>query len=367
MTPAEKRAHREHIASQRKSAAAQERHEKKMLALFKKALRATGSKHGYRTNCSSRSAACTWSGGRSTRGAGSWKSLGKTPPLLLKIHSGGLAGDRYAEKSNGAMLISTNMMGRTAKDRAREFSLDIARHPMVSPLRLIFHVSLSRPEGFALTKDQWKEVVESWLLQIGAQGCNYASTLHTETPNHHCHLTFSRSKPDGSLLTDSNNRWTWRSALRMTERDLGLSMPVIPAPTDAHVPTSDRMVTAQRRAARLNLPDCFINPKSIQSALSNATDLEQFSQWLLAAGIETKQATKNSRVTGLLFQKQGSGQWLSGSSIAREFSLPRVLETLKSNAQSLNSAAQIRQRQQHQQAMRRIVDASTATGRERNF
>jgi hypothetical protein len=367
MTPTEKRAHRAHLASQRKSIAAQNRHEKKMLELFKKALRATGSRQGYRTNSSRRSASVTWSGGRSTRGAGTWKSLGKTPPLLLKIHTGGLAGDGYSEKQSGAEFVSSNMLGGTAKHRAREFAIDFARHPMVNPNRLIVHVSLSRPEGCSLSRKEWKQVVENWLSNVGAAGCNFVAFRHTETDNDHCHIIFSRSRPDGALLTDSNNRWAWRSALRKTECDLNLITPEIPRPTEHQVPTSDRMVNAQRRAVRLKLQSGFVEPAVVRSALESSTDLSSFKTCLSACGIEIQEAEKNGRKVGLLFRKIGSGQWLAGSSISRDFSLPQIEKSLSKNFESQWNASVERRKQQEQQAARRHVDASKPTTRERNL
>jgi len=367
MTPTEKRAHSAHLASQRKSIAAQNRHEKKMLELFKKALRATGSRQGYRTNNSRRSASVTWSGGRSTRGAGTWKSLRKTPPLLLKIHSGGLAGDGYSEKQSGAEFVSSNMLGGTAKLRAREFAIDFARHTMVNPNRLIVHVSLSRPEGCSLSRKEWKQVVENWLSNVGAAGCNFAAFRHTETDNDHCHIIFSRSRPDGTLLTDSNNRWSWRAALRITEREMNLVTPDIPRSKEALVPTSDRMVSAQRRAARLKLQSVFVEPVAVQNVLDSSVDFPSFKTRLSEIGIELQEAEKNGRKVGLLFRKGGSDQWLAGSSISRDFSLPQIEKSLLRNLESHRNAALERRKQQEQQAARRHANASKPTIRERNL
>jgi hypothetical protein len=334
MTPEEERAHRAHVASLRKNAAESDRQRKERLALLKKSMRSGVSKNGLRTYHSYSGGTKNWTSGRSTRGAGSWKELGKTPALLLKIHRGGVAGDAYASRQKDGELVATNMLGHTAKERKLEFALDAARHPMVNPIYLYFHTSLSRPEGGRLTIDQWKTIAQKWLKNFGAEGCNFLAIRHSNTANDHCHIIFSRSRPDGTLLSLSNNLWTWRAALRKTEGDLGLLPPDMPIPTDKHVPASDRMVNAERRAARLNLPDSFINPQHIQTALEGTANFDQLMKNLLNFGIQVRHAEKNGRVTGLLFQQSGSEQWLAGSSISRDFSLTKIQARLAANLQA---------------------------------
>ncbi len=72
-----------------------------------------------------------FTGARATRGQGSWKKSGRQVGLLIKIHAGGVAGDRYAEKSKDAEFVASNMLGRTATERVEEWSLNEARHPRV--------------------------------------------------------------------------------------------------------------------------------------------------------------------------------------------------------------------------------------------
>jgi hypothetical protein len=324
----DKKIERDHIASTRRQAAENERWAKKNMALFKKSLRGgrVGAKKG--SVGSSRSPGYF---GRATRGAGSWKSIGKTPALLLKIHRGGSHGDGYAEKQVGAEFIASNMLGSKAQERDRERLIDTARHPNVNPSNLFVHTSISQPTGHHLTLDGWKSVAEVWLRNVGAEGCLFAAIRHTNTGNDHCHITFSRARPDGTLVSMGNNRWKWRDALRKTELELGIAAIEQARPTESQTPSSDRMVNAQRRAARLNLKDCFIDPVVVESALAGATNATQFASALHDAGIKVKQAEKNGKVTGVLFQNNGSEQWLAGSSISRDFSLPRIRMRLESN------------------------------------
>lgn len=184
-----------------------------------------------------------------TRGQGTWVKSGRTVSLLLKIHSGGRIGDMYASKQAGADSIDTNMLGLDPVDRQSEFLLDQAKHPRVNPKNLFIHLSLSRPKGHDLHKDQWKSAVQRFLKKIGADG-NYVVVRHAATGNDHVHVIFSRSKKDGSLVSLSQNRWAWRQRVREVESELDIEVTDFEANTASSVPTSDKLVSAQRRALR---------------------------------------------------------------------------------------------------------------------
>lgn len=293
------------------------------------------------------------SGGRATRGQGSWSRAGKIPALLLKIHAGGRYGDKYAELQKGSQLIDSNMLGRDAAERAAEFDLDAARHPRVNKKNLFTHLSLSRPAGEDLTPERWQDLGRKFLKKIGADTCQFVCTRHTGTSNDHLHLTFSRSRLDGSLVSISNNRWAWRAAVRQVESELGITASDRPADVNRPVAaTSDRQVNAQRRAQRRGTPAGRIDPAVISQVLAWASTPEQFAAGLEAAGIRVKAAEKNGNVTGVLFQKNGADEWLAGSSISREFGLPKIRQALLKNEQEITMlrqrAALDRQRQQAQ-------------------
>lgn len=288
--------------------------------------------------------------GHATRGLGSW--AGRTVPLLYKKYKGSVRGDAYAEKSELSELICTNMLGRDATERAEEWRLNCARHPTVSPDRLIVHCSLSRPAGHPLSREDWRRAVESFLSGLGALGADFVARRHTETPHDHVHVTYSRSLPDGRILSDSNDFWRGRAAAHEAARALGL---LVDAPHDARraaaTPTSDRMINAQRRAARRRTQDSFIDPVQVRAALQSARALDSFAADLLARGIELKPSVKNGRTTGLLLRQVGAEEWLAGSSISREFSLPQVQAQIELNQQSLQRREQVRRSQQAPKAV----------------
>lgn len=328
-------------------AAQDRRHASKMAALARK----TGGGKGY--VFSARPARKKSRASRASRGQGSWTKAGKTPALLIQIHGGGEAGDGYAERQKGAQFIDSNMLGRDARERRAEFQLDTLRHPRVDPKNLFVHISLSRPPGEDLTAGQWRRVAAKFLRKIGADGCQFVCTRHAETKNDHLHLIFSRSRADGSLVSMSNNRWTWRAAIREVEAEMGITVAQRPADANRQVATSDAQVSASRRAQRRGTPSTHIDPSIIAGVLAQSSTPKQFAAGLKAAGIDAKEAEKNGKVQGILFKRNDAEEWLSGSSINREFSLPKIQAQIESNRQALLKREQELAMQRQREALDR--------------
>ena len=330
----------EMAAAARRQAAADARFSKEIAALEKKKSSGAGGR--------GRGAGGRTRGGGATRGAGTWKAKNLSPSLLLKVHKGSLAADSYSEKE-GAFLYS-NMLGLTAQERAKEWTLDAARAPRVDPKNLFKHLSFSRPEAQPLSPDQWRQTAKIFLTEIGAEGCQFVLQRHSNTKHDHVHLIFSRVKPDGSLVSDSNCFFRWRQATRSTERALALT-PGPPVLTDRPT-SSDLQINAARRSARRGTPDGWIDPNLVKAVLARSATPTEFSVRCRAAGIEVKKAEKNGRTTGLLFQKIGSDETLAGSTIGREFSLPQVLKQLEANRAEL--LKKDRQKQMQFQQRKRV-------------
>lgn len=255
--------------------------------------------------------------------AGIWNRAGKTVSLLYKKFEGSVLGDAYSLKDKTAQHVGTNMLGLTPQQRLEEFRLDYLRHPMVASQNLIVHISLSRPEGHALTIQQWHDAGKTWLKNIGAEGCNYTIARHPGR-NDHVHIVYSRSKPDGSLVSDSNDFWRGRAAAREAARSLGIEVAdFAPKPTQA--PPTDRAVSAHRRADRRGTKRAWVDPNIIHRVLSKSRNFEDFQQNLKTAGIDCKLATSSTgQTTGVLFRSADSSEFLAGSTLDRSLSLPKI-------------------------------------------
>lgn len=295
--------------------------EERRLALFKKGLKSGLPKRG--------AASPRRSAGRGRAGGG-----GKaTPAILMKVHKGGLAAARYAEGKG--QLLDTNLPFEPS-ERAAAWDRDKAHHPRVTTL--FQHLSFSRPAGQPLTDAQWSLFLQEWMAEAGFDGCKYAAWRHADTAHDHIHLVISRHRPDGGLVSAAHNFWKWRAATREAERAAGIPShaPALTRRQTEARPASDRAVSAQRRARRRGTPSAWVDPVTVRRALAVSHTPQQLKQALLRRGVELQvRLCAEGRPSGLLLRQAGSQEWLAGSSVARDFSLPRITATLQANQQAL--------------------------------
>jgi hypothetical protein len=311
---------------------------------------------------------------RATGRAGGRSKKNYTLGALARVHGGGLASDKYAERHG--KLIDTNMLSQSAIERLAEWMLDAAMRSDVDPKNLFKHVSISLPAGRTLSKDHWAELVRRWVVEIAGGNVNYVVQLHADqTRNEHVHITFSRVLKDkkdqkgrAKLVSDSFSHLKWTAALRKIQLEMvGEGVDVLKDVQHSDLPVeyqrsrhhSDRSVNGARRAERKGMPDAYIDADQVRRILSKCTTASDFKDRCLAIGIEVTTAEKNGRKTGILYSKTGSAQTLAGSSISRDLSLSSVEKALTTNAknrqngQTQNPAPQSQAKQNHQRPVQR--------------
>lgn len=269
---------------------------------------------------------------RATKNQGSWIKRGLSPTLLFKQHSGGRAGDPYAQMKS--LFSFSNMLSQTAQLRAEEFDLEVRRHPNSDPKTLFIHCSLSLPNGRKLNRRQWKSVVEGFLEEIGAAGCSFSAHVHSDK-NEHVHIIFSRSLPNGRLLSISWSYYAYReAAARVSDQILGGRTTQREVDKEISV-NSDLAVNANRRAKRRGTTPNHIDPETVLKAIANVKTIEALRSHLQTEGIEldiTRHDDGTAR--GILFKKSLAEEWLAGSSINRQLSLPNIIKRIEENSKS---------------------------------
>ena len=271
---------------------------------------------------------------RASRNAG---RSNKVWSLLSKAHRGGELADAYAAKKGE--IVSTNMLlSSSPKERAAEWDLECKKHPRVRKDRVVMHLTLSRPNGADLTSQKWGTVVQCFLREAGLEGAAHVAYLHTDTKCQHVHIVVSRSLPTGQLWSDSQDFYKFRDASERTVQVLNIEVEGTPSTSQA--PT-DRAVSAQRRANRRGTPSAWVDPQVVERALSRAKRLEELPALLLAEGVEFQlaQSPSGQITTGVLMRAKGSQEWLAGSSISRQLSLPAIQRQIELNAQRANAVA----------------------------
>ena len=118
------------------------------------------------------------------------------------------------------VLLDTNMDGATPAELAAEFRMmSDARRGISKP---VFHVSLSAAPGDQLTKGQWREIGQRYLAGMGFTDHQYVLIQHTDTEHDHVHIVTNRIGYDGSVASDSYDRWRGTALMRVIERDYSL-------------------------------------------------------------------------------------------------------------------------------------------------
>ncbi len=87
-------------------------------------------------------------------------------------------------------MIHSNMLGETVDELSREFAQTRKLKPNLQ--KCVYHASLSLPEGESLNKDQWGEVSQKYMKEMGFSGSQYMAVMHKDTEHQHIHIVASR-------------------------------------------------------------------------------------------------------------------------------------------------------------------------------
>jgi hypothetical protein len=284
---------------------------------------------------------------RASNGVGTWTAGGKQPALLIKLHGGGgPASDAYASRDPDSVVLSTNLVGLTARERASEWAADAAQHPRVNPQHVQLHFSISLAPSLSLDSDRWRSIVKRQLQLCGFEGSAFIAIRHPKHGHDHAHVVVSRSRPNGRLVSLSHGRWRFRTALRQVETEHSLM--AVDQPVNRPVRPTDVAVSALRRSRRCGTVPAWVDPQSIQAVVDASTNPAEFAVQLKERGIDIQITRKpDGRVRGVMFRVAGAAEWLAGTSISRELSLQKIQRQIELNAQARAQQLQCTQNEQH--------------------
>ncbi len=229
-------------------------------------------------------------------------------------------------------ILVSNLFSRTVSGLLSEFLIDARRRPGLK--ESVVHEILSWHPGRKPTKRELEKVAMMHLEKNGFKNCSFIVIQHNDTEHPHLHIFVSRVRPDGSVVSLSQNWKKWTANLRQIEIELCLPEP----PVSAVPAAGDKAVNAQRRAERRETASPIVDPAKVRAALSRSSSPEQLKNELEAAGIEiTTSTSDNGRVRGVLLRSAGAKEWLAGSSISRDLSLSKIEKTLAENRYRVNS------------------------------
>lgn len=148
--------------------------------------------------------------------------------MIAKTHMGrGFRGAlNYVLDKEGGRLIGGNMSGRSPRALATEFKAFREMRPKLK--KALAHTSLSAEIGAKLTDEQWQEIAQDFLQEMGfidpetGNDAGFVVARHSDTEHDHIHILASRIRIDGSVVSDSNNYQRQEKAMRLIEKKYGL-------------------------------------------------------------------------------------------------------------------------------------------------
>ncbi|KAB8315391.1 hypothetical protein SD81_032295 [Tolypothrix campylonemoides VB511288] len=235
----------------------------------------------------------------------------------------------YLESSPGSRLIGGNMSGRNALELAREFKLSRQLNPEVE--RAVYHVSLSAAKSDRLDDDQWCEIANKYMEQMGFDSNQFATYRHNNTDDDHIHIVASRIRFDTSLVV--NDSWDYvrsEKVLRELEKEYGLTQ-VQGSREKLARTTSTGQIRRMRReqqeyenGKRATPPELPIKEK-LQELIDHATTdhptMPQLIERLQLLGVEVRHGfTRNGKSKGISYLMDG--QAFSGSQLGSAYTFP---------------------------------------------
>lgn len=263
--------------------------------------------------------------------------------MILKIKLGagtGLRLDQYVTGKPGAVILATNMAGKTPRERAAELAGLRSAKPDLQKTN--GHLVLSHdPLLPDLTPDQWRTAIDIARDAHDMRDAPFCAVLHVDSDHRHVHVFFLRIRPgDNSVVSDSHSFRKNETGARRIERELGLPAPT-PVPKKDKVGDRRAVENATRRGRRKQQTkgEKFMEVTELRAridhALAESDSVDKFGVQLAIEGIE---ARWSANLSGIEYKPREASTWLKGSSVRRDLSARGVMLVLERNA-SLRAAA----------------------------
>lgn len=240
--------------------------------------------------------------------------------------------------------LDSNMAGQTPRELAAEFGQVRALRPRLT--RAVTHVSISAAPGEHLSDEQWTQIGQRWLAEMGYRDNQYIITRHTDTEHEHIHILASRITYTGDVVSDS---WDWRrqeSIMRDIERDYGLVCVAASVDTDRKAMTKGDIERAQRTgepSMRARLQELC------DAAAQDCPHLTAYIERLEAVGVDVIPTVQmgGAKLSGIQYRLDGVT--MKGSDLGKRYAAAGIQKRGISYEQGRDGAAvsRCREREAH--------------------
>lgn len=220
----------------------------------------------------------------------------------------------YVLSKEGAEMIHSNMLGETVDELSREFGQTRKLKPNLE--KCVYHASLSLPQGEALNKQQWGEISQKYMREMGFEGSQFLSVIHKDTEHQHIHIIASRIRLDGTVVSDSHDYKRSEKVIRGFEIEYGLERVKPSRDVGISAPTRGEL----RKILKERNPSIKMRlQKIINDATTEKQSMTSFINKLESEGVGViaNISEKTGHISGISFVLDG--ELMKGSDLGKSF------------------------------------------------
>jgi Relaxase/Mobilisation nuclease domain len=189
----------------------------------------------------------------------------------------------YLLGKDGAEIVGGNLLSTTPSELGGEFSMTRDLTPAVS--KPVFHISISLNPQESLSKEQWAEVADQYIKEMGFTNNQYLVVQHHDRSHQHIHILANRIDLNGKSVNDWRSKKRTEKILRGIEKDYGLEvLPYSWEKADRSKSTNQRY--GQRIPSEKAVTETL--QQVIDKAINNSGNLRDFQAFLQFQGVEVR-------------------------------------------------------------------------------
>jgi hypothetical protein len=222
---------------------------------------------------------------------------------------------KYMEKKveNGVgKYLHANMYGHNPVELNKEFELVQSLRPNVK--KAVYHVSINLSPEENLTDDQFKDIADKYLTEMGFDSNQFVAYRHFDRDHSHIHIIANRIKYDGSLVSDSNDYKRSEKIIRQLEREYGLKQVKDSKYSQTKAPSKGMIENSMKTG---EAPIILQLQEILDKAILGKPTTEKFVQRLTKSGVDVRFYTNRNGVYGMSFTLDGFA--VKASSLGRKF------------------------------------------------
>jgi Relaxase/Mobilisation nuclease domain len=189
----------------------------------------------------------------------------------------------YLLGKDGAEVIGGNLLSASTLELGEELSMTRKLNPAIS--KPVFHISISLNPQESLSKDQWAEVADRYIKEMGFTNNQYLVVQHHDRSHQHIHILANRIDLNGKSVNDWRSKKRTEKILRGIEKDYGLEvLPYSWEKADRSKSTNQRY--GQRIPSEKAVTETL--QQVIDKAINNSGNLRDFQAFLQFQGVEVR-------------------------------------------------------------------------------